>query len=41
VPPWPVNVALTAALSAEAALVRWVDMPVGSSLLCLARKPER
>jgi SAM-dependent methyltransferase len=41
VPPWPVNVALTAALAAEAALVRWVDMPVGSSLLCLARKPER
>ena len=41
VPPWPVNAALTIALAVEARLVRWVDMPVGSSLLCLARKPGR
>jgi len=41
VPPWPANAALTAALAVEAALVRWVDMPAGSSLLCLARKPWR
>ncbi len=41
VPPWPINAALTAALAVEAALVRWIDMPAGSSLLCLARKPYR
>jgi SAM-dependent methyltransferase len=39
VPPRPLNAALTALLAAEAALVRVVDMPIGSSLLCLARKP--
>lgn len=41
VPPAPVNLALTLALAAEAMLIKWVDMPVGSSLLCLARKPGR
>jgi SAM-dependent methyltransferase len=40
VPSAPVNAALTAALSAEAALSRHLPMPVGSSLLVVARKPE-
>src|SRR5690606_34429494 len=33
----PVNAALTGVLRVEAALLRHVDMPVGSSLLLLAR----
>ena len=36
----PVNVAFSGVLAAEAALVRYLDMPVGSSLLALATKPE-
>jgi SAM-dependent methyltransferase len=39
VPPGPVNALLTAVLWAEAAWVRVFDLPFGSSLLCLARKP--
>jgi ubiquinone/menaquinone biosynthesis C-methylase UbiE len=39
VPPAPVNGALAALLAVEARLVRHVQMPFGSSLLCLARKP--
>ena len=39
IPPAPVNSALSALLAVEAALVRVVPMPFGSSLLCLARKP--
>ena len=35
-PPGPVNAALVTALAAEAALLRIVDMPFGSSLLALA-----
>jgi SAM-dependent methyltransferase len=38
VPPAPVNAALSALLALEAGALRHVDMPVGSSLLCLARK---
>jgi SAM-dependent methyltransferase len=38
VPSPPVNVLLTALVSAEAALVRHVPMPIGSSLLVVARK---
>ena len=41
VPAAPLNLALSVALAAEAALVRRVNMPIGSSLLCLARKPVR
>ena len=41
VPPSPVNAALTALVSLEAAALRAVDMPIGSSLMCLARKPGR
>jgi ubiquinone/menaquinone biosynthesis C-methylase UbiE len=40
IPPAPVNAALTAALAVEAALIRVVDMPFGSSLMALARRPE-
>ncbi len=38
VPPAPVNALLTALARLEAAALRVVDMPVGSSLLCHARK---
>ena len=38
--PWaPVNTALSGLLAIEAAALRVVDMPLGSSLLTLARKP--
>jgi ubiquinone/menaquinone biosynthesis C-methylase UbiE len=40
IPPAPVNAALTAALAVEAALIRVVDMPFGSSLMALARRLE-
>lgn len=39
-PPAPVNAVLTLLLALEARALRYVDMPFGSSLLCLARKPE-
>jgi SAM-dependent methyltransferase len=39
VPAAPVNSALSAALALEAAAVRIVNMPLGSSLLALAAKP--
>jgi ubiquinone/menaquinone biosynthesis C-methylase UbiE len=39
VPPRPVNSLLTVALMVESAWLRWFDEPMGSSLLCLARKP--
>jgi ubiquinone/menaquinone biosynthesis C-methylase UbiE len=39
VPAAPVNAALSAALAVEAAALRVIDMPFGSSLLALARKP--
>jgi SAM-dependent methyltransferase len=38
VPSGPVNLALTALVSAEAVLVRHVPMPIGSSLLVVAKK---
>jgi ubiquinone/menaquinone biosynthesis C-methylase UbiE len=38
VPAGPVNLLLTALVSAEAALIRHVPMPIGSSLLVVARK---
>ena len=40
VPPAPLNALLTALLQAEALWLRAFDAPFGSSLLCLARKPE-
>lgn len=39
VPPAPINAALSALLALEARALRLVDLPAGSSLLCLARKP--
>jgi SAM-dependent methyltransferase len=39
VPMAPVNALLTALVSLEALALRAVDMPIGSSLMCLARKP--
>ena len=38
VPVAPVNALLTALVSLEALALRAVDMPIGSSLMCLARK---
>jgi SAM-dependent methyltransferase len=38
VPPGPVNAALTSLVRLEAAALRLVDMPIGSSLLCHAHK---
>jgi SAM-dependent methyltransferase len=40
VPPAPVNALLAAALRVESWWLRAFDSPFGSSLLCLARKPE-
>jgi SAM-dependent methyltransferase len=40
VPAGPVNFLLTALVSAEAALIKHVPMPIGSSLLVVARKPR-
>jgi SAM-dependent methyltransferase len=39
VPPAPVNAALSAVLFIESLWLRTFDAPVGSSILCLARKP--
>jgi SAM-dependent methyltransferase len=41
VPPAPVNALLTALLRLENLWVRRFNTPFGSSLLCLARKPDR
>ena len=38
VPAAPINAVLDAALSAEAQVMRYLDLPIGTSLLCLARK---
>jgi SAM-dependent methyltransferase len=39
VPPAPVNALFDLALRVESRLLRWVDMPIGTSILCVARKP--
>ena len=39
IPAAPVNAALSAMLWCEARALRVMDMPIGSSLLCVARKP--
>lgn len=41
VPPAPINAALSALVSLEALALRAVNMPIGSSLMCLAQKPAR
>ena len=40
VPAAPINAALTALVSLEALALRVVNMPIGSSLMCLAQKPS-
>jgi SAM-dependent methyltransferase len=40
VPPAPVNGLLSGVMLLESAWLHWFDLPFGSSLLCLARKPE-
>lgn len=40
VPPAPVNELLTAMTRVEAMALRWMDMPMGSTLLCRARTPD-
>jgi hypothetical protein len=40
VPAAPINAILSALLIAEATIARRVAMPVGSSLIVVARKPE-
>jgi SAM-dependent methyltransferase len=40
VPPAPINSALTSLLRLEALWTQVIDNPFGSSLLCLARKPD-
>jgi ubiquinone/menaquinone biosynthesis C-methylase UbiE len=39
IPPAPINAALSGALAVEASLLRFVNMPFGSSLRALAEKP--
>lgn len=41
VPPWFVNALVDGLLRAEGQLLRVVNLPVGTSLLCVARKPAR
>ena len=41
VPPAPLNALLTGVLRVESWWLTVLDNPVGSSLLCLARKPGR
>ena len=40
VPPAPINALLDAALALEAGLAKFVNLPIGSSLMAIARKPE-
>jgi ubiquinone/menaquinone biosynthesis C-methylase UbiE len=41
VPVWPVNAAFNAALAIEAGLLRVTNLPIGTSLLCVARKTRK
>jgi ubiquinone/menaquinone biosynthesis C-methylase UbiE len=38
VPPGPINAAIDLTLRAEGALLRWINLPIGTSLLCIGRK---
>jgi ubiquinone/menaquinone biosynthesis C-methylase UbiE len=40
IPPAPINAILDAALAVEAGLARFVNLPVGSSIMAIARKPK-
>ena len=39
VPPAPINAVFDLALRLESLLLRWANMPLGTSLLCVARRP--
>ena len=39
VPPTPINTIMTGVVQLESLWLRWFNVPFGSSLLCLARKP--
>jgi SAM-dependent methyltransferase len=39
VPPEPINTVMTGVVGLESLWLRWFDVPFGSSLLCLAKKP--
>lgn len=39
VPAWPINLTFDLLLRFEGVLLGWIDLPVGTSLLCVARKP--
>jgi len=41
IPPAPINAVLDAALAVEAGLARFVNLPVGSSIMAVARKPNQ
>jgi hypothetical protein len=38
IPPAPINAALSGALAVESSLLRFINMPFGSSLMALAQK---
>jgi hypothetical protein len=38
VPPWPVNAVLNAGLACEAAWLRLGNLPIGTSIMAVARK---
>jgi hypothetical protein len=40
VPAAPINSVLSAAVAVDGALLRIINLPVGSSLMCVARKPR-
>ena len=40
VPSKPVNAVLSAMLAAESLVLPWMNLPFGSSVICLARKPR-
>jgi hypothetical protein len=39
VPSAPINAVLTALLAVEAFFLGWINLPIGSSVMCLARRP--
>jgi hypothetical protein len=40
IPPAPVNLAFDAAMRAESAILKRTNLPIGSSIVCVARKPN-
>jgi SAM-dependent methyltransferase len=41
VPAWPINSALGALVAVEGLALRRMNLPIGTTLVCLARKPDR